>query len=427
MCITELVWSAGRTAASDMRRVVGALACLLPRSLLLAGAVGLPELGSWPSCSGQCVHAAGQPQGSAGETRLPDAPILGNGDLGASIGAMWSGVPGRVDHSGGLRIHLGSNQLWAIGGWNQPRRGELHSDAPLPRRVGFGDFSIGAAALGGGNFTATQDIENAAVWARVQKEGVGWLAASIRLAPDENTVLVDVQSWWEKPTLVGVNASALPLRTLCRRGDSQQPPGRDGAGMCIEMDGSAQDGCINGSAWAARSPFSADLSRLPITAAAAATVSFSPLSTEHPTAACGPGGALELHGSEGWLNFTIALVFTTNRALCDTPAGCAPPLPAALNRSRYLAAAPQAVASLRAAHAAYWRSFWLGGGGNVWLPGEPLLQSFWRGQQYLMASASPHLPEVGDLQLVPPAGLYGAQERMAHTEHIQLIVYLFAA
>jgi hypothetical protein len=230
-----------------MMLVVGALVCLLPRSLLLAGAVGMPELGSWPSCSGQCVQAAGQPQGSAGETRLPDSPLLGNGDLGASIGVMWSGVPGRVDHSGGLRIH-------------QPRRGDLHSDAPLPRRVGFGDFSIAAAGLGGGNFTATQDIENAVVWARVQKEGVGWLAASIRLAPDENTALVDVQSWWEKPTLVGVNASALPLRTLCRRGDSQQPPGPGGGGMCIEMDGSAQDGCINGSAWAARSPFSADLS-----------------------------------------------------------------------------------------------------------------------------------------------------------------------
>ena len=388
-----------------MRLRACAFGALLSHSLLLAGAVGVQELGSWPTCRGQCVRAGGQPNpGTPGETRLPDAPLLGNGDLGATIG-VWSSVPG-IDHSGGLRVHLGSNQLWAIGGWNQPRRGELHSDAPLPRRVGFGDYSIGAAGLGGGNFTATQDIENATVWARVQKEGVGWLAASIRLAPDENTALVDVQSWWKKPTLVGVNASALPLRTLCRRGDSQQPP----PGMCVEMDGSAQDGCSNGSAWAARSPFSADLSRRPVTAAAAATVSFSPLSTEHPTATCGPGGALELHASEGWLNFTIALVFTTNRALCDTPAGCAPPLPAALNRSRHLAATPQAVASLRAAHAAYWRSFWLGGGGNVWLPGEPLLQSFWRGQQYLMASASPHLPEVGDVQLVPPAGLYGAHE-----------------
>ena len=174
------------------------------------------------------------------------------------------------------------------------------------------------------------------------------------------------------------------------------------------MDGSAQAGCSNGSAWAARSPFSADRSRQPVTAAAAATVSGSPLSGGGPIATCGAGGGLELQGSKGWLNFTIVVAFTTNRALCATPVGCAPPLSAALNRSRHLVATPAALALLRAGHASSWRSFWVGGGGNVWLPGEPLLQSFWRGQQYLMASASPHLPELGDVQLVPAAGLYGA-------------------
>ena len=42
-----------------------------------------------------------------GSGHFPDAPILGNGDLGVSVGANLT--------AGSIELHLGLNQLWGIG------------------------------------------------------------------------------------------------------------------------------------------------------------------------------------------------------------------------------------------------------------------------------------------------------------------------
>ena len=362
----------------------------------IAGAHGetsWERLGHWASPP---AHAAGQPldHDCVGhvETKLPDSPVLGNGDMATSIGVSSDGAR--------LVMHLGSNQLWAVGGWNERSLGYIHADAPLPRRVGFGSLSLSVPGLASSTssavqFQAHQNIDDATIsvgFAIGQKVNV---SAVVRLGADENTLLADITVAWD-PSVVAplvVNATALPLSTVCRRGDSQQP-----APLCVEFDGHAHSGCTNGSAWISRSPLSADKSRRPITAAVAATVS-------NAAAKCSARGLEIAKPTNGRAQFTLVAAFVTNRDLCASPAGCSAPLPAAIARSTALAGSVSEQTAVREAHAQHWARFWELS--SISLPQEPLLEEFWRGQQFLMGASSPHQPEAFDSQLVPAAGLYG--------------------
>jgi hypothetical protein len=92
----------------------------------------------------------------------------------------------------------------------------------------------------------------------------------VRLGADENTLLADITVRWHPSVTapLAVNPTSVPLSTVCRRGDSQQP-----APLCTKFDGHANSGCTNRSTWISRSPLSKGQSRRPITAAVATTVS----------------------------------------------------------------------------------------------------------------------------------------------------------
>eukprot|EP01043_Picozoa_sp_COSAG02_P060764 COSAG02_NODE_8012_length_2746_cov_29.947488_4_plen_263_part_01 len=229
-------------------------------------------------------------------------------------------------------IHLGLNQMWAIGGWNERSLGYIHADAPLPRRVGLGSLSLSVPGLPSSSsdvqFAARQNIDDATISVDLaigQKVNVSTV---VRLGADENTLLADITVLWH-PSVTAplvVNATALPLSTVCRRGSSVQP-----APLCVKFDGHAKSGCTNGSAWISRSPLSADQSRRPITAAVATTVS-------NAAAKCSARG-LEITKPTGvgQVQFTLVAALVTNLDLCASPAGCSAPLATAISRTTALA------------------------------------------------------------------------------------------
>ena len=170
---------------------------------------------------------------------FPDAPILGNGDLGVSIG----GDPA----AGELSLYLGLNQLWGLKAYDRQADPSFVGDTVFPRRLGLGKITVRspqlaalAAAVAGGTaagFEATQSIADGVVNATLRLDGAV-LSVQAFLAPDENVLVTEVRATGAGGLALHVNisSSVLALVPLTRRGNSKPEllDGKIGSGVAAD-------------------------------------------------------------------------------------------------------------------------------------------------------------------------------------------------
>jgi hypothetical protein len=326
---------------------------------------------------------------------LPDGPILGNGDLGVSLGAE--------PELGSLVLNIGLNQMIAIVDYDLTGDWE---DQVFPRRVALGAVVLSSDAVIGGKFTASQELANGEVTASLSASAAQ-LNVTVVLSPDRNEVIVRVQA--NRLPQLKVMTTVVPLpKQLCRR-----TPGGGGAPVtnCHALDGTVKAGAADGTVWAQRQPLGIS-SPQPVSAAIAASIASSGHRSKAHTD-IDEGTRLSDHAAvvtatftepavAGALSLTVNAAIVTNLDLCrrlraaQTAAGCTDPMPTAVLRSVHLKDESN-VTAVEEASASFWDTLW--GSSSVSIPGEPWLERLYFGQTYLIASAT----RAGKA----PPGLYG--------------------
>jgi hypothetical protein len=329
-------------------------------------------------------------QPSAG--RMPDGPLLGNGDLGVSV---WAD-PAR----GVLVLYLGLNQMWGVSKnctcpEHQPRCcSQSHTDfydTVFPRRLAAGGLTLQSDALNHSNFSAALDIGGARANATLATTAAS-LSVGLFLAEDANTLVVEVTT---HGTLGVLNISTWvdPLAQVCQRDFHK------GVVLCEALDGAVHSGSGVADAAASVACSSIYASRQPLSAAHSPQPVVAAIATSIPSvdgAACGAASAT----AASWvgrppLAFSLLTSVVTRLDLCGSnasSAGCTvDPLPvAAAKAARHSTASPaqqQAqVAILRTSHDQFWEALW--SNSSLSLPTEPATEAFWYTAQWLLASAS---------------------------------------
>ena len=299
---------------------------------------------------------------------FPDGPILGNGDLGATLAAD----PSR----GQLVMHLGLSQLWGIGAYQHPDNDPI--DYALPRRLGLGGITVASSALLNATFRATQDIARGEVTATLSNSQ-GSLSLRSYLHPEQNVLVLELNASESLP--INISSWVLPLARLCRH-----TPTTGGGDKCITMDGKVDAGgsTSNGALWSVRQPLGASSPR-PIEVAVA-TQLVQPYSGFSCGAVSSTNAQCAGHLSTNASPLTVVTAVLTNWDLCDTPNGCAEPLPSAQAVAAAFKTNKTALAGVSVANMAFWAAFWA----HSWmsLPHEPLLEAFYYRQSYMIGSAS---------------------------------------
>ena len=304
---------------------------------------------------------------------FPNAPLLGNGDLGVALGYD---AP-----SGAIVLHLGLNQMWGIKTYNRQADPSFTGDTAFPRRLGLGSFSVGSALLANGSFAATQTLATGEVGATLSAGGT---ALSLRavVSPTENVLLLELNVSGLTGAL-NVTSSVLGVGAVVNPGHGFGPE---------KLDGTVGAGMRTNTMWSQRQPLGLS-SPKPISVAVAtaavgaagvpwggwqcgAGISSVSCALHAPSAAAAAGGAHSL-------SFVSAVV--SNWDLCATAKGCADPLPVAIARAANLGAARAAVTAIAAANRVFWARFW----SSSWvaLPGDPLLEQFYYGTSYMIGAA----------------------------------------
>jgi hypothetical protein len=151
------------------------------------------------------------------------------------------------------------------------------------------------------------------------------------------------------------------------------------------MDGAVDAGgsSINSSNWAVRQPLGLSSPR-PVEVAVATQLIQPPSSSS--CSAVDPTSARCSAHVPAEASLTIVTAVVTNWDLCNTPAGCADPLPVARAVAATFQANSTALADVSAANTAWWSAFWA----QSWmtLPHEPLLEAYYYSQSYMIGSAS---------------------------------------
>jgi hypothetical protein len=237
--------------------------------------------------------------------------------------------------------------------------------------------------------------------------GSHMMTATAFLKPDENILVVEVTATVALEQLA-VHSSVLALSNLSHAGHSEEMDGRIGSGV-------SGGGRV---VYSQRQPLGLS-SPKPISVAVATSFGGSASLTCAPAAPPPPpppplGHSSSEHTSPNYdggvgcttklsrgQTLTVSSVVLSNWDLCSTPAGCADPLPAALERAAGLhnitttaaasaaeagAVSESSVGAIAAANAAWWGAFW----NDTWvaLPDDPSLESFYYGTTYMIASAS---------------------------------------
>lgn len=323
---------------------------------------------------------------------FPDGPLLGNGDMGITVG----GVTGERHSDEGLVLYLGLSQMWGIDEYKHTH----DNDEVFPRRLGIGSLTIfasdanGNATFVGAAFSAVQDNEKGEVTATL----TGWHSGapatlSIRcyLHPSENVAITEISSNSSSAIKVNVTVAVLPLKRLCRTTPN-------GPTTCQDMDGSTDAGTTPAALtssqsqsqsrtfYAVRQPLSGMSSPKPIRVAVA-----NALVTGGGGGGSGGGTALEFECNRiggtassctGIINGTagsnaggsgggdsggggggaaapmvLVTALVTNWDTCRSVAGCGDPLPAALDAVQNVSTTAS-IAAIKEANSAWWNAFW---------------------------------------------------------------------
>ena len=345
---------------------------LLYAVVLLGGWLDLSQSFGPPSGSEPVGHWAGSITGLP-NTKLPDAPTLGNGYAGVLLGA--SGAP-----TNSVDLWLNTNAMWGCSpGPTGP------SALPVPAlcsRVGLGGVRLAPVAVAGlslGNFTAEQRITSATLLTRQVSAAGSTLETTTFMAPEQN-VIVTTLNWTAAgadPHTLVMNVSAWVLAT---GGETSVA-----SGVLLALRNSS----------AAPRTGSGGYRR--VRTAIAVAVAGGAL------AHTGIGSQESQQVAFGLLNLVSGTPASVVVAVNDTLLKGNDHNPALDAATLVRSTRPSSVA---AASAAYWESFW--SKSSITLPTAPDVEGFWRGAQYISAcmSASDRFLLQQD-GLIPPSGLYG--------------------
>ena len=327
--------------------------------------------------------------------RMPDGPMLGNGDLGVSVFADLV--------QGAVVLYLGLNQMWGTSKncscpEHQPSCcTQTHTDfydVVFPRRLAVGSVTVQADALRHSNFSAQLNIATAHVTVNLTSPTAA-LGLALFLTEDENALVIELAPSGALGSL-NISTAVQDGKQVC------QHDFHKGILLCEPLDGEVRSAAAGSprcdSVYASRQPLSAAHSPKPITAAIATSVP--PVSA----ASCGTTApfASSWVGAAPQAPWSLLTRVVTNLDLCPTaiqPAaaggtgsgGPCDPLPVALAAAaKHSAATPAgreaAVAALRAAHDTFWVAFW--SNSSISLPTERATEALWYSAQWLIGSAS---------------------------------------
>jgi hypothetical protein len=315
---------------------------------------------------------------------LPSGPLLGNGDLGISVGCNKE----RTE----VTLYLGLNQVWLLNEYQH--WSDNSGDQVGPRRLGGGGITISAPEIASGNFSAELDMTLAE--ARVQLgpmslrillgERTPFTPSAYPTGHNGSSILVEINS--SIPLTLNVTGWSLGLGTVCGR----KVP-HPHTTPCSTMDGATNAGATpEGILWTQRTPFIFNAKPVSIATASTLVRSAGGSTSEHglrPSCAVNPAGSNsatciypEVSGSAALLAQVV-----TNHDMCETFAGCSNPLPTAQQAAAAFGAQnlTAAVATVQCSHDTFWTEFWQRTTVSL---GNSVVQNLWVSLQFLAGSSS---------------------------------------
>ena len=230
-------WEAHRSRC----RAPAASMWLLLASLLSAGAVTRAGGDTALDCAGIARRYVGR--WTAPPTRVPtqklvDGPILGNGDLGVTLG----GPPEA------LTWYLGMNQFWALENWRHGSVG--HNDLrPFPSPVQVAQVALTAPALAGSAYNLTQDIADGVV--RAEFRGANGTLRVVSWVEPHNATVGATLTWdGARPLAARLTTSA--SAAICVNSSIDGPSGEEVCAPHSTMPVLASSGRSGDVAWVKR-------------------------------------------------------------------------------------------------------------------------------------------------------------------------------
>ena len=361
--------------------------------LLLAGALHRTRCCEATGAGPTTTYAWGAPPATptgTGNSPLPSGPLLGNGDLGISVGCQ----PGRAgkEPCTEITLYLGLNQVWLLNEYQH--WSDNSGDQIGPRRMGVGGITFSAPELAGGNFSAELDMTLAE--ARVQLgpmsmrvllgERTPFVPSVYPTGQNGSSILVEINA--SAPLTLNVTGWSLGLGTVCGR----KVP-KPHMTPCSTMDGTTRAGATDSGVWMQRTPFI--FNAKPVSIATATTLIGGSASGKGPapppakTCNTNPAGSNSASCVYPKVLGSVALLaqVVTNNDMCETFAGCSNPLPAAQQAAAAFAVQnlTAAIATVQSSHDFFWTEFWQRTAVRL---GNTVVQNLWYSLQFLAGCSS---------------------------------------
>jgi hypothetical protein len=355
-------------------------------ALLLAVAVSTSSDLAPPSGSAPVGHWAGPIPGLP-NSKLPDAPTLGNGYAGVLLGT--GGRPAAA-FQGTVELWLNTNAMW---GCTPGPTGPSALPVPaLCSRVGLGGvrftpISAVGVDLGPFKVRAEQHITNATLRTVATSTAGSALETTTFMAPEDNVIITSLH--W---TAAGADPKTLTINistwVYALGGEVSLQAGSGGTLVAVRNSSRAAGGTSSGS--------------------------YRRVRTAIAVALAGKGATTLAHTSTGAEQSQLVASGTTVLASGAPATRVVTALSDTLVRGNDHDPAPDAVAlahstnadTVAAAVFTYWSAFWAKS--SISLPDAPAVEGFWRGAQFISACMSASTGFLGKQQgLIPPSGLYG--------------------
>ncbi len=333
------------------------------------------------STAGKTLYEwSGPPATPTGEANspLPSGPLLGNGDLGLSVGCDKA----RSE----VTLYFGLNQVWLLNEYQH--WSDNSGDQVGPRRLGVGGITISAPEIAGGNFSAVLDMARAEARVRLGSmslrvllgERTPFTPSAYPTGQNGSSILVEINT--NNPVTLNITAWSLGLGTVCGR----KVP-HPHTTPCSTMDGTSHAGAtVEGGAWTQRTPFI--FNAKPVSVATATTL-VRDVASSQPNCTVNPIGSHSASCIYQAVSGSAALLaqVVTNHDMCQTFAGCSNPLPAAQHATAEFAAQnlSTAVATVQRSHDSFWVEFWQRTTISL---GDTMVQNLWVSLQFLAGSSS---------------------------------------
>ena len=323
-------------------------------------------------------------------SKLPDAPTLGNGYTGVMMGVGH--LPGSVD------LWLNSNSMWSCDNntASAASPGHAHSNWGPGRLtpavcslVGLGGVSLSVqqkASSGHETLVAEQRIESGQLYTK-QATDDGAIEMLTYMHPTENALVTDVTSTLPAGTMLDVVLWVYRAQRDTATGSNTSLlwASRDASKPCDDTKGCDESIKRIRTALAVR--FHGTTAATP----------FDPTKTAlNGTRYAGVGAHVALPGSGKTVSVITVLADNLLEGNSHDPTSDATAL-----------AASSTATAISAAASSYWSKFWGSTSASISLPSSPAVEAYWRGALYATACMTPSTEVLAKYNgLAPPSGAW---------------------